>query len=167
MSNAQHEWSLQRAAAAFLGKALPAEAYWTSIDMGRSTSAAQGQLRKLRGVRAGIPDMLIVWRGVTLWCELKIDTRPTALSPAQVTTRDALLANGHCWELCRSIEDVEAACRAAGIPLRATLGDIRTRIAEQNERLPAKPKRSSRKSTPRYSASAGVVRRAASKGVLV
>ena len=35
-------------------------------------------------------------------------------------------ANGHQWELCRSPEDVEAALRAAGIPLRATLGEIET-----------------------------------------
>ena len=161
----QNEWGLQRACAAFLSKALPDRAYWTSIDMGRSTSAAQGQLRKLRGCKAGIPDMLIVYAGQTLWCELKVDA---SLSEPQKTTRDALRANGHQWELCRSPEDVEAALRAAGIPLRATLGEIRDRIADQRERLPAKPKRAARtKATLRYAGSKGFSKRAAGKGILV
>jgi hypothetical protein len=160
----QREWTLQRSCAAFLSKALPADAYFTSIDMGRSTSAAQGQLRKLRGVRAGVPDMLVVYAGKTLWCELKVDT---ALSAAQIVTRDALRANGHVWELCRSPEDVEAACNTAGIPLRATLGDIRTRIAEQNERLPAKAKRvSQRKAVPRNSMTAAQYHKAHGEGFL-
>ena len=137
----QHEWSDQRSVAAFLSKALPPDAYWTSIDVGRSTSAQIGALRKARGIRSGIPDVLIVYRGVTQWIELKHDT---SLSPNQELTRDALLRNGHRWALARSVEEVEAACRDAGIPLRATLGQIRTRITEQNERLPPKPKRAAR-----------------------
>lgn len=163
--NTQHEWQLQRSCAAFLSKALSPEAYWTSIDMGRSTSAAQGQLRKMRGVKAGVPDVLIVWMGVTLWCELKVGA---SLSPAQETTRDLLRMNGHRWSLCRSPEEIEAACRDAGIPLRATLGEIRDRIADQNERLPTKRKRvTGSKATPRFTAGKGVMRRAASSGILL
>jgi hypothetical protein len=85
--------------------------------------------------------MLIVYAGQTLWCELKVDA---SLSEPQKATRDMLRANGHQWELCRSTEDVEAALVAAGIPLRATLGSIRERIAEQNERLPPRAKRAAR-----------------------
>jgi hypothetical protein len=138
------EWALQRAAAAFLSKALPLTAYFTSIDVGRSKSANEGQLRKLRGVRAGIPDMLIVHDNTTTWIELKAGA---SLSPDQKTTRDALVANGHRWYLARSVEDVEFACVQSGISLRATLGDIQTRIAEQNARLPVKRKHGARKSS--------------------
>lgn len=165
MTNSQNEWSLQRSVAAFLSKALPSEAYWTSIDVGRSKSEREGALRRQRGVKPGIPDILVAWNGLTLWLELKAGS---SLSVPQAITRDELRANGHLWELCRSPEDVEAACLRAGIPLRATLGEIRGRIAEQSERLPAKRKRASRaKVAPRFSASKGVVRRAASRGVLV
>ena len=131
----QREWQAQRADNAFLAKALPPGAYYTAIDVGRSRNANDGQMRKLRGVKAGIPDWLIVWNGVTLWIERKVKQ---SLSESQKLTRDALLANGHQWALARSTEDVEAACLAAGIPLRATLGGIRERIAAQNERLPPK-----------------------------
>lgn len=137
----QHEWRDQRGYAAFLSKALPIDAYWTAIDVGRSRNRDEGQLRKARGVKAGIPDFLIVWRGVTVWLEIKAGQ---SLSPVQRTTRDALLANGHKWALCRRVEEIETALLAAGISLRASLGGIQTRIAEQNERLPAKRKRAVR-----------------------
>jgi len=140
--NVQHEWTLQRAVAAFLSKALPHDAYWTSLDMGRSRSAAEGQLRKMRGVKAGVPDIFILYRGIGLWCELKAGA---SLSDPQKLTRDALRDNGHLWELCRSVEAVEAACLYANIPLRATLGAIRARIEEQNARLPAKRKKAPRR----------------------
>jgi len=137
----QHEWRDQRAYAVFLSKALPPDAYWTAIDVGGSKSVMHGVLRKARGVKAGIPDLLVVHRGRTLWMECKSGT---SLSPAQKTTRDALLANGHQWALVRRPEDLETALLAAGIPLRATMGEIRTRIAEQTERPEAKRKRHAR-----------------------
>lgn len=133
----QREWEAQRADNAFLAKALPDGAYYTAIDVGRSKSAREGQLRKLRGVKPGIPDWLVVYAGITLWIERKAGA---SLSPNQKVTRDCLIANGHRWALARSTEEVEQACRNAGIPLRATLGEIRRRIAEQQARL-AGPKR--------------------------
>ncbi len=147
----QREWIAQRTVNAFLSKALPPGAYYTAIDIGRSKNAQAGQLRKLRGIRAGLPDWLIVYQGTTLWIEQKAGS---ALSEPQKLTRDALEKNGHLWSLATCIEDVELACRASGIPLRATLGEIRERIAEQNERLPAKPKRTTRKPQPRFVANA-------------
>lgn len=131
-SPVQREWADQRAHHAFLSKALPLGAYYTAIDVGGSKSVRLGQLRKARGVKAGIPDALIVYQGTTLWLEFKAGS---SLSDAQKLTRDALRDNGHLWALCHSTEDIEAECLAAGIPLRATLGGIRERIAEQNERL--------------------------------
>jgi len=134
----QREWRDQRGYHAFLSKALPVDAYHSAIDVGSAGSAQAGQLRKARGVRAGLPDYLIVYRNVTLWIEFK---NRGQLSLAQQLTRDALRLNGHCWALARCPEDVEQACRDVGIPLRATFGQIHARIAEQDARLPAKRKR--------------------------
>lgn len=136
------EWRDQRGYHAFLSKALPADAYHSAIDVGSAGNAQAGALRKARGVRAGLPDYLIVYRNVTLWIEFK---HRAQLSLAQQLTRDALTANGHHWALARCPEDVETACRLAGIPLRATFSAIHARIAEQNERLPAKRKRAPRR----------------------
>jgi hypothetical protein len=137
----QNEWSLQRAIAVYLSKALPPEIYWTAIDIGSAGGAHQGALRKARGVRAGLPDLLVAFAGRALWLEIK---NGSSLSEPQKLTRDALRANGHAWALVRSLEDVEAACVSAGIPLRATVSAISDRIAEQRARLPAK-----RKAAPR------------------
>ncbi len=140
----QREWQLHRAIAVYLSKALPPTAYWTSIDIGSAGSAQAGALRKARGVKPGIADLLIVHDGTTLWLEIKAGTQ---LSEHQKMFRDQVAANGHYWSLARSPEDAEQACLAARIPLRATFGQIRERIAEQNERLPAKKKRAPRART--------------------
>jgi hypothetical protein len=146
--NVQREWSLQRSIVVYLSKALPPTAYFTSIDIGSAGSAQAGQLRKARGVKPGIADVLIAYLGATLWLEIKSGTQ---LSEHQKLFRDQVMANGHCWALARCPEDVEQACRDVGIPLRASFTQIHQRIAEQNERLPAKRKR-----TPRRKGSGGV-----------
>lgn len=155
------EWISQRTDYAFLSKALPPEAYFTAIDVGRSTNAREGNLRKMRGVKAGIPDWLIVWNGITLWVERKLGA---SLSESQKVTRDFLVANGHRWALARSTEELELACRNVGIPLRATLGEISERIEAQSGRPKAKA-RGFKSGGPRNTASRGTVRRAAAKGI--
>jgi len=139
--NVQREWVLQRAIVAYLSKALPATAYFTSIDIGSAGSAMQGQLRKARGVRPGIADVMIIYNRIVLWLEIKSGTQ---LSEAQKLFRDSVSANGCWWSLARSPEDAEQACTLAGIPLRATFSQIRQRIADQHEHLPAPRKRAAR-----------------------
>ena len=141
----QREWRGQEADKAFLEKALPYDCYWTAIDGGRASSLIVGAMRKKRGIKSGLPDWLIVWHGITQWIERKTTSADSALSENQRLTAERLIANGHRWARANSTEEVEAVLRAAGIPLRATLGDIRERIAEQNERLPAKRKAAARK----------------------
>ena len=161
----QREWADQRAYAAFLARALPLEAYWTSIDHGRSTNVAHGALRKARGVHPGIPDMIVVWSGITLWVEVKAGS---ALSGPQKLTRDRLVAQGHLWALVRSGEELEAALRAAGIPLRATYGERVARLAEIAARKPVKKRGSPVASgTPRYSIGKAMAARLRKQGIVV
>lgn len=140
----QHEWKAQEADNAFLSKALPHDAYYTAIDGGRAANANIGAARKRRGIRSGLPDWLIVYRNTTLWIERKVSRAESELGANQRLTAERLQLNGHLWVRANCTEDVELALRAAGIPLRASLGEIRDRIAVQNEHLPAK-----RKSAPR------------------
>ena len=158
----QTEWSHQKTWNAYFGKALPDGAYFTAIDHARKMSLAAGAARKARGIKAGIPDWLIVWRGTTLWIEQKAGSD---LSAAQEDTRDDLVANGHHWRLCRTLEEAEQACRDVGIPLRASVLAVRERIAAQ----PAKPERKSppRKPAPRYTAGRRFAARAAKAGILL
>lgn len=113
---AHEEWDFQTTVAEFLDLALPAEAFWSSVDMGPARSKAVGGLRKKRGLKAGLPDMVIVFRRITLWIEAKAPRG--VLSVAQKNVRLALLANGHHWALARTLDDITEACAAVGIPLR-------------------------------------------------
>jgi 2-keto-3-deoxy-L-fuconate dehydrogenase len=61
---------LQRAVAQYLDAALPPGSWWTSIDSaGRGPIA--GARMKRRGVRRGLPDILVLCNTMTIWIELK------------------------------------------------------------------------------------------------
>lgn len=137
----QREWRAQEIDWAFLMKALPHGTLARGIDQAAKRSHEANRRRLARGCLPGTPDTYILWNGVTLWLERKSGSR---LSDAQKLFRDMVRANKGHWAEVRSTDDVEIACVLAGIPLRATLGAIRERIAEQNDRLPPKRKRMSR-----------------------
>lgn len=141
----QTEWTAQKIDNVFLSKALPEGAYYTAIDHGQRMSAQFGKMRKDRGVKAGIPDWLVVWNGITLWIERKAGS---SLTDTQKVTRDALVRNGHNWRLARSTEEIEAACRSVGIPLRATLWEMRERIADQQSRITPRKRSSKPRGSP-------------------
>lgn len=141
----QHEWRAQEADQAFLAKALPRECFYTAIDGGRAQSRAIGGARRRRGIKSGLPDWLIVWQGITLWIERKVSKAESDLGHNQRLTAERLQANGHLWARANSTEELEAALVVAGIPLRATLGGIRSRIEAQDERLPPKRKKGARR----------------------
>lgn len=136
----QGEWRAQEIDWAFLCKSLPRGTLVRGIDQSGKRSAAANKARLRRGCLPGTPDTYILWNGITLWLERK---KPGggAFGDGQESFRDGVLANKGHWALVSSTEEVEIACVSAGIPLRATLGAIRERIADQNARLSAKRKR--------------------------
>jgi hypothetical protein len=137
------EWRAQEIDWVFLMKALPHGALCRGIDQSGKRSLAANMARRRRGCLPGTSDTYILWNGITLWLERKA-SKDGSLGEGQPEFRDAVLRNKGHWALVRTTEDVEAACREAGIPLRATLGAIRERIADQSERLPVRPKRAAR-----------------------
>ncbi len=137
------EWRGQEIDWVYLQKALPLGALVRGIDQSGKRSREANMRRLARGCLPGTPDTYIFWNGITLWLERKI--KGGSFGPGQREFCAAVLANKGHWAQVTSTEDVELACLAAGIPLRATLGEIRQRIDEQNERLPAKRKRVARK----------------------
>lgn len=119
--SSQHEWRAQEGDAEFLDLALPPGAFWTSIET-KADSAKAGALRKKRGVKAGTPDIVIVWNGMTIWIERKVRA---GVSDSQKRVRDLLVKNGHHWFVARSTADIEAALRGLSVPLRASTGRMR------------------------------------------
>ena len=112
------EHQLQRQVADYLDRALPPDAFWTSIDSA-GRGAIAGARMKRRGVRKGILDTLVVWRDITLWIELK--SADGRLTPDQRRFCLAVEQAGHRTRICRSLEAVYQVLLNNGIPLRARL----------------------------------------------
>ncbi|AUH32351.1 VRR-NUC domain-containing protein [Paracoccus tegillarcae] len=76
------------------------------------------------GVHAGFADLMILCDGRILFLELKAPKG--RLRPAQEAFRDAVLAQGFCWALVRSLDDALGALAHHGFT---------TRIAPATRRL--------------------------------
>lgn len=116
---AQPEHALQCAVAGFLNHALPIGSFWTSIDHA-TKSASEGEKKKRRGVKRGVPDVLIVVPNRTIWIELKAPKG--RVSEAQLQVKDSLELNGHHYYVAKSVAEVEGILRDISVPLRATTG---------------------------------------------
>jgi hypothetical protein len=111
----REEWRTQTVVAELLKRHLPVGCFASALD-NTPRSARAGQLAKLRGTRAGIPDWVFIWRGEIIWVELK-SCRGIA-SKIQRQVRDELLAAGvKFWFLTRSPRACLLALHLAGVPL--------------------------------------------------
>jgi hypothetical protein len=109
------EWQLQARVAKKLKRHLPAGCFATALE-NTPRNALSGLLQGRRGVRAGLPDWQIIWRGENIYIECK-SLRGIA-SPAQRQIRDELLAAGvKFWWLVRSVPAFFMALHLSGVPL--------------------------------------------------
>jgi len=112
------EASLHRQVAAFLARALPRDAWWTTFPAGGGGRVRGAQLRRA-GLKAGVPDILIVHRGTAHWIELK--AKKGRISDVQIATNAALVAAGCRVHVARSVDDVALSLQQWGIPLTGRL----------------------------------------------
>ncbi len=108
------EAALQRQIVGFLGWALKSPAWYTTIGHGGG-GQMRGMILKGMGLKAGVPDLIIVHDGRAFWLELKAGT---SLSAVQREIHASLDAAGSKVATCRSLDDVIAALTSWGIPLR-------------------------------------------------
>ena len=113
------EEMFQRAVARYLDLALPADAVWFHPPNGGARSKAEAGIFKAMGVKAGVPDLIIVYRGRVVAIELK--SEHGRLSPAQKAMHERLTRAGALVYTATRIEHVEGFLRAT-VPLRATTG---------------------------------------------
>ena len=83
---------------------LPVGAVWFHIANQRQTSVRVGAKLKRMGVKAGMPDLCIVWRGRPIFIELK--TLKGRLSVNQIGMMAALTVAGAVVVTCRSVDEV-------------------------------------------------------------
>jgi hypothetical protein len=93
----------------------PACSFWTATDP-VAPSVTSGAMRKKRGVRPGVPDVLVWYHGQSITIELK--SRRGQCSPSQRATREALLRAGAQWWVCRSANAAMWSLYKSGVPFR-------------------------------------------------
>ncbi len=109
----------QRAVAQYLDLALPEDAVWWHTPNGGARSRAEAGIFKAMGVKAGVPDIIVIYQGQVVAIELK---GPNGrLSPAQRAMHERLMLAGALVYTATRIEEVEGFLRAT-VPLRATTG---------------------------------------------
>ena len=103
------ESKIQRAIAGYLDVALPADSFWTAINPIPGKSIVAAVTSKAMGLKAGVPDILILHNSVTLWIEIKKEGG--YLSKTQKSLHvDIECAGGNVYT-ARSIEDVQEILR--------------------------------------------------------
>ena len=132
----REEWQEQKKLASLLDKWLdPACTFWTATDP-VAPSALSGAIRKQRGVKPGVPDQLILYRGKLIAIELK--SRGGKCSPPQRAVREDLLrAGARGWWVCRTARAAMWALRKSGVKFRTRANDDGTLDRWQSPRLPA------------------------------
>ena len=109
----RQEWTEQTKLAEVLDEYLdPADTFWTSLE-NKPLSRLSGIFQKRRGVRSGLPDVLVIWRGKPIFVELK--SRAGIASKAQKQISAKLRPSGADWWLARSARAALMALHLSGV----------------------------------------------------
>lgn len=109
------EESIHRAIVEWL-RAVLVDAKAIHIPNGGKRGKAEAGRLKAMGVMPGVPDLMILRRGVCRFIEIK--TATGNLSPEQKAFRDFCVGNCFDWALCRSVDQVRATLEMWRIPTR-------------------------------------------------
>jgi hypothetical protein len=138
----RQEWAQQAKLAEMLAKYLdPADTFWTSLE-NKPISRLSGIFQKKRGVRSGLPDVQVIWRGKPIFVELK--SRAGVASKAQKQVRLEMLPAGADWWLARSARAALMALHLSGVVFRRKWRPPRLKpwegpFADPHQRLPLAP----------------------------
>jgi hypothetical protein len=145
----REEWNEQVKLSLLLDKWLdPTCTFWTATDP-VAPSATSGAMRKKRGVKAGVPDTLVLHRGKLVAIEMK--SRQGRCTPSQRAARLAILAAGGNWWEARSAHAAMWALRKSGVMFRTLVHEDGTTERWQQPELQAweVPKRNPHERRPR------------------
>lgn len=124
----QSEAQLHLAVAQYLDAVLLPPTWWSTIPLGGGGRIRGAQL-KARGVKAGIPDILILHEGRLYGLELKVGYGKQSL--IQLSTEHEMLMAGLAGsDVAKSIEEVSWALAEWGIPTREAGAAGQARAAE-------------------------------------
>src|SRR6516165_2410471 len=138
----RQEWTEQTRLAEMLDECLdPIDTFWTSLE-NKPLSRLSGVFQKRRGVRSGLPDVLVIFRQKPIFVELK--SRAGVATKAQKQRRLELLAAGAVWLMARSARAALMALHLSGVVFRRQWKPPRLKpwegpFADPTQRLPQAP----------------------------
>jgi hypothetical protein len=138
----RQEWSEQTKLAGLLAKYLdPSCTFWTSLE-NKPISRISGIFQRKRGVRSGLPDVLVIFRQRPIFVELK--SRRGVASKAQKQIRLEMLPAGATWYMARSARAALMALHLEGVIFRRKwrpprLMPFEGPFADPTQRLPQAP----------------------------
>lgn len=111
------EHDLQKAVASYLDWALPSpEAVWFAVPNGGKRHVAVGAKLKAEGVKPGVADIIVIWKGRALAIELKVGRN--GQQHTQKAWQEAFTLAGGVYCLCKSMDAVYDFLDAAGVPMQ-------------------------------------------------
>ena len=166
------EYRLRARSRMYLDKALPAPGFWSAIEHGRrhhgdkEERAREWERLKAQGVKVGLSDIMIWYRGLFIGAEAKV--KPNGPSDMQEKFGFAMWDNGFGWFCYYSITDLHDRLVNLGIPIapsfriEAMHHDATLQVAKEPK------KKSSRPRKPRADPAAlKVIARARARGIRV
>jgi hypothetical protein len=119
----------------------PACTFWTSLE-NKPLSRLGGLFQKRRGVRSGLPDVLVIFRQRPIFVELK--SRAGVATKSQKQVRVELLPAGATWWMARSARAAMMALHLSGVVFRRRWKPPQLRpwegpFADPTRRLPQAP----------------------------
>jgi hypothetical protein len=114
-----HEDDLQRQVCQFLDVALHPYATYFAVPNGGKRHAREAARMKGLGLRAGVPDIVVISNGYAIFIELK--SKRGVMSAAQKEMQRLLEYCACPVLLCRTVADVEEKLGHCGVDLRASV----------------------------------------------
>lgn len=131
VSDAASEHQIQCAVARYLDLALDGipDCTWWAVPNGGFRDARTASKLKAEGVKPGVSDLMILWRGRLICIEMK--TAKGRMSPEQVDWSIRATCAGAAYYLARSVEEVEEFLDTCGLPLRARIQSAVGRVSAE------------------------------------
>jgi hypothetical protein len=109
------EHRLQIAIKKWTREAVPFPHVFLAFDRSAARSRLQHLHEKTRGARAGTPDVVLLWRGAAIWCELKAPDGVLSIHQTELHAEMAL--TGHHVSVVRSVRAYAEELAARQVPL--------------------------------------------------
>ena len=115
----QPERALHTAVAELLDYGLPSDAAWFPVPNGAHMKSPRhaAMMKRSGQLKAGVPDIGIIWAKRALFIELKAGRNDT--TDAQVEFGQRLTLAGAVVCTCRSLDEVRNFLATVGVPMRA------------------------------------------------